>query len=113
MPFPKICKGCGVPFVADRRSRDFHTRSCFATWRETTPAWQAARRRGQLKSAATGRKKAVAIYERTVAACTSKGQAFREGRRDGYRLGWKRGARVGFANGYEQALQDMEIRRSA
>lgn len=100
-------------FVAARTSTRFHSRSCYATWRETTPAWQAAKRRGQLKSAARGRQKSLEIYAGKAQACTTKGQAFREGRRDGYGLGWKRGERVGFANGYEAAIKDLDLGRTA
>jgi flagellar biosynthesis/type III secretory pathway protein FliH len=108
VPFPKTCRGCGQSFVADRLSTEFHSRPCYAQWRERTPEWQAAKRRGQLKSAATGRQKAQQLYEQKVSAAGSKGEAFRTGHREGYRLGWKRGERVGFANGYELAIQEME-----
>jgi hypothetical protein len=113
VPFSKTCKGCGVLFDADRRRRDFHSRACWAGWRERQPAWQAAKRRGQLKSARTQREKSIVLCAKKAAASTSKGDAFRTGYRDGYRLGWKRGERVGFASGYEAAVQDMDTRRSA
>lgn len=108
MPFPKDCRGCGLAFIAHRRTTAFHSRSCFATWRESTPVWQAAKRRGQLKSAETGRRKSLVVWERKVGEARSKGEAFRFGHRDGYRLGWKRGERVGFAKGYDAAIESME-----
>lgn len=104
MPFPKICRGCSVPFTADRRRTEFHSRKCYAQWRESTPAWQAAKRRGQVKSAATQHQKSRQIYAQKAHGCETKGQAFRAGHRDGYQLGWKRGERVGFADGYEAAI---------
>jgi len=122
MPFPKICRGCGVPFVADRRKTAFHSRPCYGQWRERTPEWQAAKRRGQQKSAATMHRKTLALYERKAVGCTSKGAAFRDGHRTGYQLGWKRGERIGygygFQKGYDQAQRELRFtsvmqRRSA
>lgn len=110
MAIPKTCRGCGCPFLADRHSKRFHSRACYARWRERTPEWQAAKRRGQLKSAATSRRKTLQLCERKVAAASSKGEAFRTGHRLGYQLGWKRGERVGFADGYQAAIDAMESR---
>ena len=113
MPFPKTCRGCGRAFVANRRKRDFHSRSCFAQWRERTPEWQAAKRRGQLKSAATKRRQRIRVYAGMAHRCATKGEAFYEGTRVRYQHGWKRGERVGYAAGYEQALRDTRLARTA
>lgn len=112
MPFPKVCKGCQQPFTADRRAREFHSRRCFAQWRERQPWWQAGKRRGQLKVAAGQREKSLRRYALKAEQCETKGQAYREGVREGYRLGWKRGARVGYANGYEDALKATAAARA-
>ena len=113
MAIQKICKGCGCDFPADRQSREFHSRSCFAQWRERQPGWQVAKRQGQLKGAATQRAKHLRLWAKRAASAATIGEAFREGRREGYRLGWKRGQRVGFSDGYEAALKDQELARTA
>lgn len=113
MPFRKICKGCGCAFVADRRSKTFHSARCFALWRETQPAWQDAKKRGRALSVATQKRTRIQLYAERALRCATKGEAFYAGHRAGYPLGWKRGERVGYSKGfevgYEQARRELRF----
>ena len=86
MPFEKVCRGCGLIFIASKRRAQFHSIGCASAYMHRT-------RPGIFRNMVQARQAWLANYAKRLGERLrgmTRGEAFRFGYLRGYQAGWRR-----------------------